>query len=97
MGSRRYHLGTGFEVWTGQQSWFWFVDNPRRNGGTVGAAANEAEAVRQARLSIEEMSAQLAQPRETSEATGFFACSDALRCRIVTKSAHTRQFLREPF
>jgi hypothetical protein len=54
----RSHMGSGFEVWNGQQSWFWFVANPYHNGGTIGAAATEAEAVREACTSIEEMSAQ---------------------------------------
>ncbi len=52
------HLGIGFEVWTGQRTWFWFVASPRGNGGAIGAAASEADAVREARLSIEQMPAQ---------------------------------------
>jgi len=43
-------------VWNAQQTWFWFVINPHRNGGTIGAAVREAEAVRAACLSIEEIS-----------------------------------------
>jgi hypothetical protein len=57
MRSRRNHLGTGFEVWTGEHTWFWFVIRPDGNGGTFGAAATEAVAVREACLSIEQMSA----------------------------------------
>jgi hypothetical protein len=53
----RYHLGIGFDVWTDQQSWFWFVANPHWNGGAIGAAASEAEAVHEACSSIEEMPA----------------------------------------
>jgi hypothetical protein len=49
------HFGVGFEVWESQHAWFWFVRNPHREGGTIGAAATESEAVRQARLSIEEI------------------------------------------
>ncbi|MGH7913601.1 MAG: hypothetical protein ACREPW_02980 [Candidatus Binataceae bacterium] len=58
MHTRRDHLGTGFEVWTGGQSWFWCLLNPRRAGGAIGAAATEADAVREAFVAIEEMSAQ---------------------------------------
>jgi len=57
MRSNRFHWGTGFEVWTAQQTWFWFVVNPHRSGGTIGAAATEAEALREACLSIEEIAA----------------------------------------
>jgi hypothetical protein len=56
----KHHLGVGFEVWDGQQSWFWLVGNPYREGGTIGAAATESEAVREARLSIEEISDSIA-------------------------------------
>ncbi len=52
----RSHLGTSFEVWKGQHTWFWFVADPRCNSAAIGAAANEAEAIREARSSIEEMS-----------------------------------------
>jgi hypothetical protein len=51
----RIHRGTGFEVWTSQQSWFWRVATPCRNGGTVGAAASEADAVSEACTAIDEM------------------------------------------
>jgi hypothetical protein len=54
------HLGVGFEVWNDQQSWFWLVDNTNRNG-TIGAAASESEAVREAHSSIEEISNSSAQ------------------------------------
>jgi hypothetical protein len=53
MSSIRDHLGTGFEVWASQQSWFWFVDKPHGNGAAIGAAATEGEAVRDACLTIE--------------------------------------------
>ncbi len=50
------HFGTGFEVWNSQQSWFWIVVDPRGKGGSIGAALTEADAVREASLSIEETS-----------------------------------------
>jgi hypothetical protein len=49
-----------FEVWTSQGSWFWYAVNPQRTGGTIGAAETKTEAIREARLSIEEMSARQA-------------------------------------
>ncbi len=52
------HLGIGFQIWNGPQTWFWFVVNPHQNGGAIGTAASESEAVREACLSIEEISAQ---------------------------------------
>jgi hypothetical protein len=48
----RTYLGTDFEIWTGQQSWFWRVSD--RNRGSVGAAASEADAIREACRAIEE-------------------------------------------
>ena len=52
----RHYLGTSFEVWDGQQTWFWFVIDPHRDGGAIGAAASETGAVRDACMAIEEMS-----------------------------------------
>ena len=51
----RTHLGTRFEIWTGQRSWFWRFSDPNRAGGSIGAAATETDAVREACLAIEEM------------------------------------------
>jgi hypothetical protein len=51
----RTHLGTHFEIWTGQRSWFWRFSDPSRGGGSIGAAATEIDAVREACLAIEEM------------------------------------------
>lgn len=59
MRSSKHHLGIGFEVWTAQQTWFWFVANLERNG-IIGAAATESEAEREARRSIEEISDSIA-------------------------------------
>ncbi|HYL58310.1 MAG TPA: hypothetical protein VEU51_05525 [Candidatus Acidoferrales bacterium] len=57
MRSRRDHMGTSFEVWAGQWTWFWCLLNTHRNGGAIGAAATEAEAVHEACHAIEEISA----------------------------------------
>jgi len=48
----RTYLGTDFEIWNGQRTWFWRFSD--RNRGSVGAAASEADAVRDACRAIEE-------------------------------------------
>ena len=58
--ARRHRSPITVEVWTCQGTWFWYVVNPQRNGGTIGAAATEMEALDEARSSIEEMSARRA-------------------------------------
>ncbi|MGA8058210.1 MAG: hypothetical protein WB999_08200 [Candidatus Binataceae bacterium] len=83
MRSRRDHLGTGFEVWTGGQSWFWCLLNPRRDGGAIGAAATEADAVREAFVAIEEMSTQ---HREDSPALHLPACR--FFTSLIAREAH---------
>lgn len=54
MRNSRDHLGARFEVWTGESTWFWHVFNPHNNGGAVGVAATEADAIREACMAIEE-------------------------------------------
>jgi hypothetical protein len=62
---QRNYMGTAFEVWTAQQTWYWHLVKSSKDGAMIGAAATEAVAVREACLAIEEMS-----PREqTSAAT----------------------------
>jgi hypothetical protein len=46
----RSYLGNSFEVWNSQRTWFWCVADPHHNGGTIGAAPTEVEAVREAVL-----------------------------------------------
>jgi len=53
--SRRWHLGVDFSIWGSEGAWFWFLVNPRGMGGMIGASTNEAQAVREACLSIEEL------------------------------------------
>jgi hypothetical protein len=53
-GSRKRHLGVDFAVWGKAGSWFWCLVNPDGGGGIIGASANEAQALRDACLSIEE-------------------------------------------
>ena len=47
------YLGTNFKIWTRQRTWFWFVASPQGDGGTIGTAATEAEAIRDACRSLE--------------------------------------------
>ena len=56
MNSGKDQKGAGFEVWTSQESWFWMVSSPHANGGMIGAAATEAEAIREARSSMKRIS-----------------------------------------
>ena len=55
MRSTNYHLGVGYEVWKGPDSWLWLVISPYRNAGTIGVAASHNQAARDACLAIEEM------------------------------------------
>ena len=50
---RKRHLGVDFVIWRRESAWFWFLIDPRGNGGMIGATANEARAIREACLSIE--------------------------------------------
>ncbi|MBV8450981.1 MAG: hypothetical protein JOZ29_01735 [Deltaproteobacteria bacterium] len=61
------YLGTSFEIWNGRHTWFWFVADACCTGAAIGAAANEAEAIREARLSIEEMAARRLSTTESLE------------------------------
>ena len=62
------HIGDKFEVWKKREAWFWRVFNVEPSGAAIGAAASEAEAVREARLYIEEsMSARRASPSCTGK------------------------------
>jgi hypothetical protein len=51
------HLQIGFKVWEERQCWFWLLVSPHSDGGTIGAAATEAEAIHEARSLIEDLSA----------------------------------------
>jgi len=53
----RSHLEIGFKVWEDHQCWFWLVTGPHSSGGTIGTAATEADAIRDARSLIEDLSA----------------------------------------
>ena len=49
----RHHRGFAFEMWTSSCAWFWRLVDAGRDGGTIGAAGNEAEAVQEACATIE--------------------------------------------
>jgi hypothetical protein len=57
MRSVNYYLGIGYEVWKGHNAWLWLVVSPNCNAGTIGVAASQDQAARDACLSIEEMTA----------------------------------------
>ena len=52
----RDYLGKRFAIRSSGRTWLWFVDDPRRDGGAVGVAASESDAVAEACSLIEEMS-----------------------------------------
>jgi hypothetical protein len=74
----RSHMSVGFEVWNRHQTWFWYVVNAQRNGGTIGAAANEVEAIHEARSSIEEMMAHRRAGTTGSPGVGIIASDAAI-------------------
>jgi hypothetical protein len=47
------YSGVSFVVWKGQGTWFWSLVRPYGKGGTIGAAASKAEAMREAQSAIE--------------------------------------------
>jgi hypothetical protein len=55
--SSHTHLGVRFDVWDRQGAWFWRVVNGG-NHGLIGAAPKQADAEKEARSSIEEMSSE---------------------------------------
>jgi hypothetical protein len=55
MSDLRHYQGIDFEIWDGQQTWFWFVIDPRCDGGAIGVASSETLAVRDACLAIDQM------------------------------------------
>jgi hypothetical protein len=55
---RRSHLEIAFKIWGDSHGWFWLVVSPHSKGGTIGAAATEAEAMRDARSLVEDPSTQ---------------------------------------
>jgi hypothetical protein len=65
----RTYLGTDFEVWKNGDSWFWFVPDPLRARGAIGAAAGELDAVREACATIDEMRVERGSGRQPGSAS----------------------------
>jgi hypothetical protein len=63
------YLGTSFQIWNGHHTWFWFVADTSHSGAAIGAAANKAEAIGEARRSIEEMAARRLRSTESLESS----------------------------
>ena len=51
----RSYRGNSFTVWSRSRTWFWLVLDQQGSGGAIGTAASEAQAIGDARSSIEEM------------------------------------------
>ena len=86
MDLRRDHLGTRFEVRTDRWTWFWRLVDPPLNRSAAGAAATEADAVREACIAIEEISARdaaAAAPIESAPCGTDRECWDARLDRIA--------------
>jgi hypothetical protein len=62
---RRSHLEIGFKVWENRQGWLWLIDNPHSNGGTIGAAATEDQAIHDARSLIENLDTRATSARSS--------------------------------
>jgi hypothetical protein len=52
--NRKRLLGVDLMVWSSEGAWFWLLTKANGQGATIGASANEAQATRDAYLSIEE-------------------------------------------
>lgn len=74
MRSREY-LGTTFEIWNGNESWFWVVLDPLRNRGAIGAAASEDDAERDARAMIDEIAVSAPAPLPGEQEAPFSAAT----------------------
>ena len=66
MHNRKCYSGMIFEVWEREQSWFWFIIDPAVDGGAIGVASSENEAVRDACASIDGMTARIEAPAMTA-------------------------------
>ena len=86
MPSRKTYAGVMFEIREGASGWFWFAGDPNFEGGAVGVARSENDAVRDACASIDAMRASTDAPaiasccweRSLASLEPFLACfSDA--------------------
>lgn len=91
--SNHSYLDASYEVWPSQQTWFWFVAGTF-GGGTIGAAATEAQAIADACSSIEEAQTGAAPTTEQCSATALAAIRwneslASLHCYLRTCRANT--------
>jgi hypothetical protein len=56
MRTERVHSGVSFAVWQAQGAWFWSLVSPYGERCTIGAAASEADAMREAQVAIDQSS-----------------------------------------
>src|SRR5215467_7141960 len=73
-----------FNVWTSHGTWFWSLIYPDRDGGAIGAATSEAQALHEAHAAIERLPHRhdtikpLVAPREDSKfIRGFHSSNDS--------------------
>jgi hypothetical protein len=52
---RKKYRGVDFAIWENENAWFWSLIHPRGESGMIGVSANEAQAMRDVCLSIEEI------------------------------------------
>jgi hypothetical protein len=90
MDLRRDHLGTRFEVRTDRWTWFWRLVDPPLNRGAAGAAATEADAVREACAAIEEISARSGGGAAPSMRPAAAACDSSFRCETDREFCNAR-------
>ncbi len=80
----RSHMGISYEVWKGGHAWFWLIGDPRSERAAIGAAADEAGAVREACSSIEEIAARWEQDAAApASAPGPARQSDPRSCAAL--------------
>lgn len=90
MDLRRDHLGTRFEVRTDRWTWFWRLVDPPLNRGAAGAAATEADAVREACAAIEEISARSGAAAALSMRPAAAPCDSSFACKTNREFWNTR-------
>jgi hypothetical protein len=90
-------LEIGFKIWKHSQGWFWLVVSPHINGGTIGAAATEAEAIRDARSSVDDVSAQHGRLRHIYVERMTSAEVSQIPRRELTEFNETRRCRRRKF
>jgi hypothetical protein len=56
--NRKRHLGLEFVIWSRGSTWFWLLNESHTKGGVIGATADEARAISEACLAIEERELQ---------------------------------------